>query len=759
MAGRLWLLHGVVGVVYGNGRIDGDTPYRDYILIASLYLYIKSPKLVLLEQESINKKYGRMKKVFFSKLWLVCIVTILFCGNTLAQSISDAPKEGSLFYTEDGYMKTAKKVSRKAPSSNWDITSTVENCFDEGNIGEYAWLMTADGETKLSVTLTYSGDDSRYTIASQEVKFYFYEGNDLFHDENKELITETERFVGTYTTENTEKTAIVRITAPSYYEYTTNAYYTYYVVIKVKFKNGGSASVAKNIGVSRPGVIILHGLGDSSATFQPLKKYLVNSGQFISSQILTKDYSATHTSSFYANTHQKQVVRDGLFELSDSLFAVGIASTKYDMVGHSMGGILERLYTQEIDNKHTNKIITLNTPHYGSVLNKYLSQGIEWFCEYYTFLNEDNPNPYYRELLLKIPVVNSFLMGDNSKRAIYDLAPNSEEILKMNSPSYVNRLYGIPVYAVGSAFKSSQEIIYEDEYDISDDDDLVQLNYLYGHLIKNDIPTNPYYYLNDDDTDGIVSVYSQKGGLEDFNSIFYGSWNAVHINSPKWEKTQNEIRLLLLSPPDGYNFCMTGFKPLTLTSRMKVAENSNYSTEYIDGFAEPLPASYINVKAESILFDNYNCQISLSHSNDMSTIVVYASLSTGKMISAYDKDTLFFCIEDLDDEVTFYSIGRTNYNALVIDSVKVNWGQANGIKELRQTSSSLKYYVDGNKLKIGNVSAQYRLSIYDITGRVLAEMNSNPSHIYTLPTNNGFLIISVRTKEGTQTFKIRTFPN
>ena len=42
------------------------------------------------------------------------------------------------------------------------------------------------------------------------------------------------------------------------------------------------------------------------------------------------------------------------------------------MIGHSMGGILERLYIQQIDNKNTNKLITLNTPHFGSKIGDYM---------------------------------------------------------------------------------------------------------------------------------------------------------------------------------------------------------------------------------------------------------------------------------------------------------------------------------------------------------------------------------------------------
>ena len=63
--------------------------------------------------------------------------------------------------------------------------------------------MTADGETQLSVTLSYPENDTRHKITSQEVSFYFYNGSNIFTDDNKELITDIEHIVGSYTTDNT----------------------------------------------------------------------------------------------------------------------------------------------------------------------------------------------------------------------------------------------------------------------------------------------------------------------------------------------------------------------------------------------------------------------------------------------------------------------------------------------------------------------------------------------------------------------------
>lgn len=687
-----------------------------------------------------------MKKVYFSKQWFVGIVTMLICGSTLAQGFSDVPREGRVFYTEDGNGNTVKKTPRKASSNNWDITSTVENCFDDGNIGEYAWLMTADGETKLSVTLTYSGDDSRYTISSQEVKFYFYEGNDLFHDDNKELITETDKYIGSYTTDNTDKTATVHLTAPDKFPFLSYPYYTFYVVIKVKFTKGGTASVAKNIGVSRNGVFLLHGLNSSDACFNSFRNYLIDSGVYINSQVHLKDYSASNTSSFYTNTHENQVVRIGLFELSSKLFQAGIASSKYDMIGHSMGGILERLYCQEVDNYHTNKLITLNTPHFGSMLGNVYSD-----YQLIQLIPNVRDNSVVQTINYKL---DEAFADDRSMQAIIDLGINSSAIQNLNSSS-VSNLYGIPVCAVGTEidwvnYEGIKYAVTEPFYEA--------YGYLMAHIFNKEIPHERNYLNNNaNGSDAVVSVESQKGGCS-ASYIYKGTWGkAFHCNSPEWNIVHDKL-LHLLKATETYEFSFRGYGISTSNAPMRIRKAGETDDKYITSFEDAKPSSYIKVAVEPKEDDEYTHEVRLSHSEDMATIMAFALLSKDDMIADYDKDTMYFDFKDYEGEVTVYAIGRTNYNALVMDSVKVNLGQANGIKELRH-DTNLKYSVDGNKIRIEDLSEPYRLTIYDIAGRVLADMDSNPSHIYTLPANNGLLIVGVRTKEGTQTLKIRTFPN
>lgn len=687
-----------------------------------------------------------MKKVYFNKQWFIGVVAMLFCGNTLAQGISNVLKEGDVFYTEDVNGKTFKKTIRKASSNNWDITSTIENCFDESNIGKYAWLMTADGETKLSVTLAYSGEDSRYTISSQEVEFYFYDGNDLFHDDNKELITETDKYIGCYTTDNTDNTATVHLTAPDKFPFLSYPFYTFYVVINVKFAKGGTASVAKNIGISRNGVFLLHGLNSSDACFNSFGNYLIDSGTYINSQVHLKDYSASNTSSFYTNTHENQVVRIGLFELSNKLFQAGIASSKYDMIGHSMGGILERLYCQEIDNHHTSKLITLNTPHLGSMLGNVYSD-----YQLIQLIPNVRDNSVVQTINGKL---DEFFVDDRSMQAIIDLGINSTAIQNLNSFS-ISKLYGIPVCAVGTEidwvnYEGIKYAVTEPFYEA--------YGYLMAHIFNKEIPHERNYLNNNaSGSDAVVSVESQKGGCS-ASYIYKGTWgNAFHCNSPEWSIVHDKL-LHLLKTTESYEFSFRGYGVSTSNVSMRSRKASETDDKYLTSFEDAKPSSYINVMIEAKEDDEYTHEVCLSHSEDMATIMAFALLSKDDMIADYDKDTMYFNFRDYEGEVTVYAIGRTDYNALVMDSIKVNLGQTNGIKELG-CNINLNYSVDGNKLKIKDFTTPYRLTIYDISGRVLADMDCNPYHVYSLPANKDLLIVDVRTKEGTRTLKIRIYPN
>ena len=170
------------------------------------------------------------------------------------------------------------------------------------------------------------------------------------------------------------------------------------------------------------------------------------------------------------------------------------------------------------------------------------------------------------------------------------------------------------------------------------------------------------------------------------------------------------------------------------------------------------PRSVENIRLEGKKVDNqeYTHELKISHSDDMAKTVAFCILSTDDVIYDFDKDVMNFKMSGFEGEKWIYAIGRTNYNALVIDSVKVTLGgAADGIKSV-EGNAELRYAMVGNNLEIKNVTGPYSVIVYNAAGQMLAEMNSNQSHMYSLPRNKGLLIINVRSNKGKQFIKVLT---
>ena len=669
------------------------------------------------------------------RLLLLSLMTV-FCVKGMSQGSENIPVEGNKFYMEKGIPSSSQAVTRGDNSETWTFKSVVENCFDETKKDKEAWLMTADGETKLKVTFEYKTVDERHKIDSAQVLFLFYNGDDLFNDEDAMLITD-ENITGTFTKEVTEKSVTLHMTAPKVFPDPDASWYAFYVVLGLKFKGLGQAIVARQIGVSRNGLLLMHGLNSNRQCFWPFGEYLYNTGSYLKQQYYIQDYSTSNTSSFYDNTHKNRVVENGLKKHRKKLFDIGIASTKYDMIGHSMGGILERLYIQQIDNKHTNKLITLNTPHFGSPLG-----------EIYRAYDAARAEPAF-EYVLKTPMDFYLEIGfadDSNKQAVMDLGTYSQPIQELGWT--VDKLKGIRVCAVGTEidWTASDEIRYAVSEPFYQAWGAIMLN-VFNKEVKH---KRVYLDENADGTDGVVSVNSQKGGCE--RSYIYRGLitQANHCAATEWDVIQARLLELLTSPKSG-DFCLTGFGTPPANVRKRAAENFEFFTDFV----EPKSTSFIKIEGKKVENQKYTHELKITHSDDMAKTVAFCVLSKDEVVYDFDKNVMHFDMSGFEGEKWIYAIGRTNYNALVIDSVKVALGASDGIKSV-EDNAELRYAIAGNNLIIKNVTDPYSIAIYNAAGQMLAEMDSNPSHTYALPRNKGLLIIDVRSNKGKQFLKVLT---
>jgi pimeloyl-ACP methyl ester carboxylesterase len=134
-----------------------------------------------------------------------------------------------------------------------------------------------------------------------------------------------------------------------------------------------------DIKVIHPPVVLIHGIWSSQGSMMPLRSFLKNTGLF-PYQVLA-DYSATSYGEIRNNVAALQsAVNTAFYRLETN----GYMGQRVDIVAHSMGGLISRLYmlgytapdgSPVTGQAHkVRKLITLSTPHLGSPLG-------DWYTE------------------------------------------------------------------------------------------------------------------------------------------------------------------------------------------------------------------------------------------------------------------------------------------------------------------------------------------------------------------------------------------
>lgn len=130
--------------------------------------------------------------------------------------------------------------------------------------------------------------------------------------------------------------------------------------------NGNTSKVQAKTTIVRPPVMLLHGLWSDGGSWS--KDYLRNDATHTT---YAGDYKGTNGSSFSTNQTK---VQGFINQVLTQFRRKGYAATQADVIGHSMGGILTRLYAgspnfQRPDNLgkgDIHRLVTLDTPHWGS---------------------------------------------------------------------------------------------------------------------------------------------------------------------------------------------------------------------------------------------------------------------------------------------------------------------------------------------------------------------------------------------------------
>jgi hypothetical protein len=125
-----------------------------------------------------------------------------------------------------------------------------------------------------------------------------------------------------------------------------------------------TVDVTFKVQVKRPPVLLLHGVNSNGLAMAGIKTQLLSTGFYDNYQVVNPSYP--NVASFASNTTEIIALKKSL---ANDCLSNHLSFGKIDFIGHSMGGILSRLYLQNVDyNNDMHKIITINTPHSGSQL-------------------------------------------------------------------------------------------------------------------------------------------------------------------------------------------------------------------------------------------------------------------------------------------------------------------------------------------------------------------------------------------------------
>ena len=440
-------------------------------------------------------------------------------------------------------------------------------------------------------------------------------------------------------------------------------YYLANIMIPINTGSDISYELLASVRIYRPGLLLVHGLWGDPTSFEDFGKYLDYHRIYYPFYNLV-DYSASHGDSFYNNTHVNNVIEIACSNLFERFLKNGIVSSSYDLVGHSMGGILSRLYVQEINPDAAHKIITVNTPHWGSAIADRGQQLRETL----------------RPLLDEVTV--AWIYGKietiyYENPAIYDLMTTSIAIKGLGKKAHVLREQKVPVHAVCSYLEESQASSKKSKNEIAADLLISKIGAFFADEDIDDGQDLLKWIFNGEQNDGIVEIKSQKGGLPEKHctvesTAYEGPVGidsyAFHTMTTKWSETHENLETLLMARVSDERFDVNGFKANDTNnssqSKIRIKEQTRFKTSDSED-------TFISIKGNlRIENDSVKIDIELGHSSDIVKNIVFGFLDDEHAISGLGRDDYTFLFPNTySGKCNLYALGRTENNEIVLDSV------------------------------------------------------------------------------------------
>lgn len=470
-------------------------------------------------------------------------------------------------------------------------------------------------------------------------------------------------------------------------------------------------------------ILFVHGLWGDKSSFNQLNQSLldyfpIDNSYEHSSLFYNSDYKLSNDASLYYNRY---VAQYDINKLLKKAHEAGYSAEKVDIIAHSMGGLLSRIYVQNIFGNtyrgDINKLIFLNTPNSGSQWANYLWNvpiGGRGLCEIITLAMTSGQS----------------IQCDS---AIENLRVSSDVLnLYLNDSTKLTSIQGIPCYSVATIGGMSSTFCT-----------------VLGLVTS--LGAAQILLFNNEDNDLVVPLSSQFGGLSRSNMVI----NQCHMESYNNFDVKNTLRALINGVPDSSLFDLNGFTPPRLSSNFRVSENNKkYSNNNLDSIA-------IDLVTSSPIYPACELNVNITSTSTIDTLYIFATGSG----YVYEQEVLTNGLYSLTLSVPINIVGSFmicafGYNdnrELILDTVTFDVSSPMLLNSLNLIPNSI--YLATDEMQTFNVSGCYfdgivrdisslsNINIY-VTDTTVAEVISRTSIIGKSP---GFtnLIVSYQNKYDT----------
>ncbi len=385
------------------------------------------------------------------------------------------------------------------------------------------------------------------------------------------------------------------------------------------------------IKIVRPAILFVHGLWGSTKTFTNLKNTLLQENMFFPNQLMVEQYPSNAPNSVIVG----KLISDKN-SLKDSLLVNNTSFGKIDILAHSNGGLLSRLYILSNENykEDVNKLITFNTPHSGSQLANLILD------PEFSFLVPILEN-HGKSITNAFPIIDDLRVDSNfinNLRIIENTVPSNVSLHSLTTTfeiSFIQEFFA-GFFGYGSGLATTLAGLHTNGIDG-----------LQEELFDNEA------------NDLAVAISSQAGGL---NGNLTTNFDGIkHEGSTNETDIQNTAIILLNSNPNDTNIFKTdGFEPPILnydfnngTSGRSISQKSNETLAIIN----PIDAQVYNSG------DNVN--VNITGSSGIENIVSIMGNSKtnidGQLIENSNSDNFSFTIPS-------NFIGRLNVSSVGFDA-------------------------------------------------------------------------------------------